>query len=100
VLFGGSSNWQPPCVTPKSNKRVANWASLFQSKEDSVQLERSGIGHYSYMNLLREMEMDGSESEEDLEGMPGEDFELVRIPDNWQKMLEEEELRHELPEDI
>jgi hypothetical protein len=78
---------------------VASWASLFQSKEDSVQLERSGIGHYSCTNLLMEMEMAGSESE-DLEGMPAEDFELVRIPEKWQKMLEEEELRQELPEDI
>jgi hypothetical protein len=83
VLTGGTSNWQPHCVTPESSKRVANWASLFQSKEKSMQMEKSRIGHYSYMKLLREMEMAGSESEEDMENLSGDKFELVRFPDRW-----------------
>jgi hypothetical protein len=75
-------------VTLKSSMRVASWASLFQSKEESKQMEKSGIGHYSCVRLLREMEMAGSESEEKLENLDGDEFELVRFPDSWCHMLE------------
>jgi hypothetical protein len=92
--------WQPPTASPESSKKVASWASLFQNKEENSMVEKSQIGQYSCMKLLREMEMAESESDEEPKNVESDDLELARIPEKWCQMLGSSEMAQLLPEDL
>jgi hypothetical protein len=49
-----------------SSKKVATWASLFQTEEENLSLRSSEIGQYSCTKLLRKMENLESETEDEI----------------------------------
>jgi hypothetical protein len=63
-----------------SGRKVASWASLFQSDEADMLLEASELGHYSCTKLLREMEAIESDGDDD---MSQDEHELCVLPTEW-----------------
>jgi hypothetical protein len=64
---------------PSSNRKVATWASLFQTKDENFGLERSKMGQYSCSRLLREMEAVESEAEDEIASMTVVDVEMMTL---------------------
>jgi hypothetical protein len=64
---------------PSSNRKVATWASLFQTEDENFGLERSKMGQYSCSRLLREMEAVESEAEDEIASMTVVDVEMMTL---------------------
>jgi hypothetical protein len=69
--------------TPEGRKRVSNWASLFQTPEENMMVEKSKVGQYSCTKLLRDMEMAELEFEEEDKMLEVDDEELIRLRKEW-----------------
>jgi hypothetical protein len=77
---------------------VLDWASLFQSGEETRMLESNEIAQYSYTRLIREMEAAESDIEdEEMKVVNDSDEEMVRIPGDLLDKLAEPEKVLDLP---
>jgi hypothetical protein len=86
--------------TPAGSRKVDDWASLFQNKDEGEALGRSEIGHYSCTKLLREMEVAMSDSGDEDSVMAREEDELTLLSRGWlEKTLEDSEMR-DLPDNL
>jgi hypothetical protein len=70
-VFGGRTS---------GGKKVATWASLFQTDEENFGLENSEMGQYSCTRLLKEIEALDSDIDEEISTMAIEDTEMVHLP--------------------
>jgi hypothetical protein len=80
---GNSGQGSKACSTPTGSKKVMDWVSLFQEREETMTMENSELTQYSCSILLREMETLVSDLEEDGIDMMHGDDELVRFPEQW-----------------
>jgi hypothetical protein len=106
-LFGdkkqdGSTPQQGPNGTrsSSSSRKVATWASLFQEDDEVKRMEGSGIGEYSCLRLLKEMEALEQEEEDELQPMDQDENELVTIPVGWCEKIAECMRIDGLPENV
>jgi hypothetical protein len=67
------------CSTLAGGRKVMDWVSLFQNREETMAMENSELTQYSYSRLLREMEAAMSDSDEEGIDMLQDDNELVRL---------------------
>jgi hypothetical protein len=80
---------------------VLDWASLFQSGEETRMLESNEIAQYSYTRLIREMEAAESDIEdEEMKMVNDSDEEMVRIPGDLLDKLAEQKKVLGLPENL
>jgi hypothetical protein len=84
--------------SPTGCRKVADWASLFLSRNENSKLMGSAIGQYSCTNLLKELDAANSESEEENFMLVDGDDELIKVPDSWLEKMENRDENHGLPD--
>jgi hypothetical protein len=70
--------------TPGSSRKVMDWISLFQNREENKMIENSGIAHYSCTQLLRDME-----AAADFKSESGRKDEVTGFDDEVMHLLED-----------
>jgi hypothetical protein len=83
-----------------SSRNVSTWASLFQEDDEVKRMEGSGIGEYSCLRLLKEMEALEQEEEDELESMDQDENELVTMHVGWCEKIAECMRIDGLPENL
>jgi hypothetical protein len=87
-------------TTPLGSRKLMNWVSLFQDREDTMRMENSELAQYSCSRLLRGMEAAEVESDEEKYPMCMYDAELLRFPAEWIKEEEIKKGAQDLPDNI